>query len=58
MTCPICGGNTTVTHTYPHVDHIIRHRKCIECGVSFRTIETDDIPPILKKGSFDHAQSK
>lgn len=58
MTCPICGGDTTVTHTYNHIDHIIRYRKCVECSVTFRTIETDDIPPIYKKGKPNNAESK
>lgn len=57
MTCPICGGATTVTHTIDHTDHIIRYRKCVECRVTFRTIETDDIP-IYKKGKNGNVESK
>lgn len=58
MTCPICGGEAVVAHTSDNVDHVIRYRKCVDCGVSFRTIETDDIPPVSKKGSFDNAESE
>ena len=57
MTCPICGGDTTVTHTIDHIDHILRYRKCVECKFTFRTVETDDIPT-YQKGKNGNVKSK
>lgn len=41
MTCPICNGNSKVTNTYDYIDHVIRYRKCLECGYAFHTVEID-----------------
>ena len=58
MTCPICGGDTVVTHTLNNVDHITRYRKCVDCKFTFRTIETDDIPPVIQKGKTKYVEDK
>ena len=51
MTCPNCGGDTKVIDSRSNIDHVIRRRKCRECGHCFYTIETDvDMNSKLKKG--------
>ena len=42
MTCPMCCGDTQVTYTYDKCDHVIRDRKCCNCGYKFKTIELDE----------------
>ena len=42
MTCPICDGNTKIIDTRKDCDHVIRYRKCKECGLKFPTIEVDE----------------
>lgn len=40
MTCPTCGGPTSVVDTrQPDCESIIRWRKCRECGHRFKTVE-------------------
>ncbi len=62
MTCPKCGSeNLEVIRTTDEVDHIIRRRKCQDCGYRFNTIETDtDVYDRVnkKKGNTDHADNK
>lgn len=51
MTCPVCGGVTNVVDSRKATDHVVRKRKCYECGYEFRTIETDeDIFIRIKEG--------
>lgn len=42
MNCPICGEKTKVTDSRPDEDSVRRHRKCLECGYVFITIEMDE----------------
>lgn len=42
MTCPMCCGDTQVTYTYDKSDHVVRDRKCRECGYRFQTLELDE----------------
>lgn len=42
MTCPVCNGDTQVTYTYDKDDHVVRDRKCRDCGYKFQTIEADE----------------
>lgn len=42
MTCPICGNETKVVDSRRQVDFIYRRRKCIACGYTFTTSETED----------------
>ena len=42
MTCPVCNGNAKVAYTYDKDDHVVRDRKCRECGYRFQTIEADE----------------
>lgn len=58
MTCPICGGDTEVTHTLNNIDHVTRYRRCVDCKFTFRTIETDDLPTVHKKGKTANVESK
>lgn len=52
MTCPICAGKTTIPTTRDNVDHVVRFRKCTECGHIFKTLEVDeDIYHHRQKGS-------
>ena len=41
MTCPVCGGKSTVVCCRRDVDTIIRRRKCIECKNVFYTEECE-----------------
>ena len=51
MTCPMCNGDTDVTCTRDNEDHVIRYRKCQDCGYRFTTVETDeDFYSKTKKG--------
>ena len=42
MNCPVCGEKTKVTDSRPNEDSVRRHRKCLECGYVFVTIEMDE----------------
>lgn len=42
MTCPVCNRDTQVTYTYDKDDHVVRDRKCRDCGYKFQTIEADE----------------
>jgi transcriptional regulator NrdR family protein len=39
MTCPICGGKTTVRDTQTDCEGSYRKRVCLECGHPFYTAE-------------------
>lgn len=53
MTCPNCGGKTTVCGSRPSEDSIDRKRKCLECGYVFATIEIDaDLWKSIQKSRF------
>ncbi len=41
MTCPVCGGNTTVVECRKDCETVIRRRKCVACGYAFLTEETE-----------------
>ena len=41
MTCPVCGGKTEVRDSCAEVDVIYRKRRCVECGHTFETEETE-----------------
>lgn len=48
MNCPVCAASKTkVTDSRPDEDSVKRHRKCLECGYVFVTIEIDE--DMLKK---------
>lgn len=59
MTCPKCASdNIVILRTYDEVDHIIRHRRCEDCGYKFKTIETDtDLYIRLEKGKHKNADN-
>lgn len=51
VTCPVCAGDTKVNDSRKYNDYVRRSRKCLECGYTFTTIETDeDIYQRLEKG--------
>lgn len=41
MTCPVCGGDTTVNCTRKETDAIYRRRKCRICDHIFYTCEEE-----------------
>jgi len=41
MTCPVCGKETRVIESATDGERVYRHRKCMECGYCFHTIEED-----------------
>lgn len=41
MTCPICGGDTSIIDSRNKDDYKKRRRICQECGYKFNTIEID-----------------
>ena len=41
MTCPICGGDTLVTHSVSDCEGVYRKRTCKECGHIFNTSELE-----------------
>lgn len=51
MTCPVCGGKTTVYDTRHDCDAVYRYRKCVDCKYSFPTIEIemDLLERVVKK---------
>ena len=51
MTCPQCGGETTVFDSRKMCESVWRRRKCRECGYRFSTteIETDLLNKLTKK---------
>jgi transcriptional regulator NrdR family protein len=41
MTCPVCGGKTTVYDTLSDVDSVVRKRKCCDCKYFVYTMELE-----------------
>ena len=41
MTCPYCGGPTSIVDSRKNEDSVIRRRECKKCGKRFKTIEID-----------------
>ena len=41
MTCPVCGGKTTVINSAADCECVYRKRKCVECGHTFATTEQE-----------------
>ena len=41
MTCPVCGGKTTVIDTANDCECVYRRRKCLECEYKFTTTEQE-----------------
>ncbi len=41
MTCPVCGGKTTVTISASDCECVYRRRKCVECDYTFTTTEQE-----------------
>lgn len=41
MTCPVCGGKTTVIDSASDCESVYRRRKCIECAYKFITTESE-----------------
>ena len=41
MTCPKCGGDTTVKNTMIECDLVARLRVCMDCEYKFYTSETE-----------------
>ena len=50
MTCPVCGGKTTVFNSVSDCERVYRRRKCLECNYKFTTteVESDDKQMLLK----------
>lgn len=44
MTCPECGGKSTVVNTAKDVDEVVRLRRCTVCNYPFYTAERDIDP--------------
>lgn len=42
MTCPVCDGEAKIVNTKKRCDHVLRYRKCVECGYRFPTMEIDE----------------
>ena len=42
MTCPVCGGKTTVRNSATDTEIVARKRKCLECKYYFFTMEKED----------------
>lgn len=42
MTCPVCGGDTKIVDSRKKDDHVMRFRKCKDCGHKFPTVEMDE----------------
>ena len=46
MLCPACGsGVTNVTETRVHSEGVRRRRRCLGCGLRFRSVERHDLSP-------------
>ena len=41
MTCPVCGGDTTVVCTRSDCEGVYRRRECLTCGHKFYTTELE-----------------
>lgn len=41
MTCPVCGGKTTVTYCYADCETVQRRRRCLDCRHVFYTAEQE-----------------
>ena len=41
MTCPVCGGDTTVVCCRSDCESVYRRRKCLECAYVFHTSEVE-----------------
>lgn len=43
MTCPVCGGKTTVADSRSECDEVMRKRRCTQpdCGYIFHTVELE-----------------
>lgn len=41
MTCPVCGGDTTVIGSRADCEGVYRRRKCRECDYKFHTTELE-----------------
>ena len=41
MTCPVCGGKTTVYDSIADCESVYRKRKCVECDHKFITTESE-----------------
>ena len=51
MTCPVCGGDTSVRGSYAECDAVYRRRVCLACKFVFFTTETES-------GSADYKRVK
>lgn len=41
MTCPVCGGQTTVEGSRPDCEAVYRRRRCNDCNHIFHTTEEE-----------------
>lgn len=41
MTCPVCGGKTTVSNCASDCECVYRRRNCLLCGHKFTTTEQE-----------------
>lgn len=41
MTCPVCGGKTTVRESVADCECVYRRRKCLDCKYRFTTTEQE-----------------
>lgn len=49
MNCPNCNGKTIVQESRRRELVVIRHRKCLECKLRFRTVEMIEDPLVTEK---------
>lgn len=49
MKCIDCGSNSKVYRTVNKEKLVIRYRKCPNCGIKFKTVETEDLTLLLTK---------
>ena len=49
MKCPNCNGKTIVQDSRPGELVVVRHRKCLECKLRFRTVEMVEDPLVNEK---------
>ena len=49
MNCPNCNGKTIVQESRRNELVVVRHRKCLECKLRFRTVEMIEDPLVNEK---------
>ena len=55
MTCPVCGGHTSVVDSRTDCEQVVRRRKCDSCGRAIYTseLETEDAKENFRRLSLE-----